>query len=153
MSKKIYGHYDDLSGLDDGLTFTDPSHTQQHFRDECDINEILMRYSKTGVLPHVNPSPPEYRDLAQELDYHQAMTFLVHAQDQFNELPARTRARFGNDPGQLLEFLQDPENTDEAVKLGLIPPLGDPVGAKPHPEGPPVTPLVVTGGTDCNWWD
>jgi len=35
-------------------------------------------------------------------------------------LPSKIRDRFGNDPSQLLSFLADSSNKDEAISLGLV---------------------------------
>ena len=42
------------------------------------------------------------------------------ARDLFMSLDAEVRKRFGNDPAQLLDFLADNKNYDEAKKLGLV---------------------------------
>jgi hypothetical protein len=35
-------------------------------------------------------------------------------------LPAKIRAKFDHDPNALLQFLQNEENRDEAIQIGLI---------------------------------
>jgi hypothetical protein len=35
-------------------------------------------------------------------------------------LPADLRARFSNNPEELINFLDNPENKDEAIRLGLL---------------------------------
>ena len=35
-------------------------------------------------------------------------------------LPAQIRSRFENDPAKLIDFLDNSENLDEAIKLGLV---------------------------------
>jgi hypothetical protein len=35
-------------------------------------------------------------------------------------LPAELRARFENDPAKLIEFIDNSENLDEAINLGLV---------------------------------
>jgi phage internal scaffolding protein len=47
---------------------------------------------------------------------------VIAAEDEFMRLPADLRARFENDPAQLIEFLENLENKDEAIKLGLVNP-------------------------------
>jgi hypothetical protein len=37
----------------------------------------------------------------------------------FMSLPAKIRSRFQNDPGAFLDFVQNPENRDEMIELGL----------------------------------
>ena len=101
----------------------DESMTQQHFRDECDINSIIRRYQKTGFL--VDPltpatAQPKYGDFAVEQDFLAAQTLIAHASQAFDDLPAWLRKRFSNNPAELLAFLEDESNREEAVKLGLV---------------------------------
>ena len=39
----------------------------------------------------------------------------------FDNLPSDVRNRFNNNPAQLLDFVADPENKEEAIELGLLP--------------------------------
>lgn len=94
--------------------------TQQHMKEQCDVNSILERYRKTGHINHVRTSPGQYGDFSQYRDFRQSLDLVMDAQDQFNQMPAVLRKRFGNDPSQLLDFLSDPENQQEALKLGLL---------------------------------
>ena len=121
-----------------GIEFTDPSMTQQHFKDECDIDRILRKYNKTGFL--VNPlearRPAKWGDFSSVADYQASMNRLVQVQEAFEALPSRVRERFRNDPMQMLAFLEDPANKDEAIKLGLV--AGDaPVANAGTPSQPP----------------
>jgi hypothetical protein len=34
-----------------GLSCQEPTRAQQHHKEECDINEILRRFGKTGQMP------------------------------------------------------------------------------------------------------
>ena len=45
---------------------------------------------------------------------------ILEAQAGFADLPSNVRARFGNDPMQLIAFLNDPSNRAEAEQLGLV---------------------------------
>lgn len=105
-----------------GITFDEASMTQQHFRDECDIDHILKKYSETGFLvdPLAQRRPAKWGDFSSVADYQSAMNKLTSVQEAFDALPSRLRDRFQNDPMQMLAFLEDPENKDEAVKLGLV---------------------------------
>ena len=102
-----------------GVVFDAPTLCQQHFHDECDINHIMARFAKTGVLPSVNSGTYDYFDAGESLTYHDACNLIAHADDVFSSLPATIRARFNNDPGEYLAFFEHPENYDEAVKLGF----------------------------------
>ena len=102
-----------------GLVCSDPSLAQQNFKDESDINYIVRQFGLTGQLPGQTISP-QYGDFTGVLDYHSAVNAVLAAQDEFMELPAQMRARFDNDPAKLIDFLQNEENREEAIKLGLV---------------------------------
>lgn len=110
----------ELRAFKDGIDFAgDVALTVQSEARDCDINEIMKRYEKTGLLPHLNRFEGVYGDVGPSVDYHEAMNIVVKAQEMFMELPAQLRARFGNDPGEFMKFVQDPENAEEMVKLGI----------------------------------
>jgi phage internal scaffolding protein len=48
------------------------------------------------------------------------MNALIAAESEFAALPAQLRNKFGNDPANLVQFLDNPENRAEAEKLGLV---------------------------------
>lgn len=102
------------------VSFSTPSLTHQSFKDECDIGNIMKRYLRTGVLTHLTSLQARYGDLSNLPDYHTALNTVIQAQDSFDALPAVIRARFFNDPGQFMDFVSNPENRDEMVKLGMI---------------------------------
>lgn len=95
------------------------SRTEQHHANEVNINQIVSRYRKTGVLP---PSTriESYGDFSEVRDYHSACNHVREAQAAFMMLPSSIRSRFKNDVGALLAFLEDPENRAEAQRLGLV---------------------------------
>lgn len=105
----------------------DPSLTQQQFKDECDINNIIKKYETTGEFTHLTRKQGQYADFSNITDYQTMLETVKYADEAFAALPAQMRLRFKNNPGDLLNFLQDKNNYDEAVKLGLIEPkLPDP---------------------------
>lgn len=95
------------------------SRTQQNFRDQCDINEILRRSQKNGMLPDTGKTPL-YTDVSSIPDFHQAQNVVARANEAFAAMPAKVRERFNNDPGRMVNFLQDPNNVHEAISLGLM---------------------------------
>lgn len=101
-----------------GLMCEDESLAQQHQKEEADINTIVRRFGLTGQLPE-NVRIPQYGDFTGITDYQTALNAVKQAQDSFMELPWELRKRFNNDPEQFVDFCLDPENADEAVKLGL----------------------------------
>lgn len=95
------------------------SMTQQQFKKDTDINEIVRRFGLTGQLPD-GIGAPQSGDFTGITDFAEAMRQVRAGEEAFAKLPAATRARFGNDPGQMLAFLHDENNRDEALKLGMI---------------------------------
>ncbi len=97
------------------------SMTKQSFRDECDVNFIMNQWKRTGELPAalVGTMPPSYGDFSNPTDYMTACNQVIEAKAAFAALPAFLRDRFANEPANLLRFLSDPDNQEEAVKLGL----------------------------------
>lgn len=99
------------------------SKTQQNFRKECDINTIMARYRKTGMLldPSVVPTrKPFFGDFSKGTDFHTVQLQIVEAQNDFNRLPVMIREKFNYDPAKLIDFVADPKNRDEAISMGLI---------------------------------
>ena len=84
----------------------DKSLTQQHFAEECDINEIVRRFGLTGTVPE-DYRAPQYGDFSEVTDYHTALNAVRAADAAFMELPADLRYRFSNDPARLIAFLED----------------------------------------------
>lgn len=100
-----------------------PSRTKQSFKKECDINNILARYAKTGLLTPVESRPPAFLDVSEVGDYQSAVENVRSANELFMELPSGIRSEFRNDPGEFLDFCTDPENEDRMRELGLLPEL------------------------------
>jgi phage internal scaffolding protein len=112
-----YDNFDDRSE-ETGLKCLDDSLTQQQFRDESDINNIVDRFMKTGHLP--DPvSMPQYVDYEGVFDFQSAMNVVRQADENFMRMDAKVRSRFHNSPQEFLEFFADPANSEEAVRLGL----------------------------------
>jgi len=103
------------------MTINDePSLTQQQFKDECDINNIMKKYSSTREFQHLTSKVGQYADFTKLTSYQDMLHSVLAAQDAFASLPAEIRKRFRNDPGELLAFIQDDKNYDEALKLGIV---------------------------------
>jgi len=96
-----------------------PSMTDQSFKDEVNVNNIINKFNRTGQISHLAKKSGMYADLSTIEDLHSSLTQVVQAQEAFDSLPAELRRRFGNSPVEMVNFLQDPSNDQEAVKLGL----------------------------------
>ena len=93
------------------------SKTVRSFGYETDINNIVQGCGSSFPTRQVQPQTEiGYFKPGQ---YEEAMIIAANARSQFEELPSDVRLKFNNDPGQLINFLNDSKNDDEAVKLGL----------------------------------
>ena len=117
-----YNYDVDLASDKHGLKCEDPSLTQQQFKEESDINTIVDRFMKSGVMP--NPvNMPQYIDYEGVFDFQSAMNTVRQADENFMRMDAKIRARFNNSPQEFLEFFGNPENAEEAIRLGLATPI------------------------------
>lgn len=95
--------------------------TKQSMKDECDVNLILAKYQRTGVIDFINKHEPRYGN-ASPIDFQTAMNVVIEGKQMFADLPSSLRKRFGNSPEEFLFFVDNPANRDEAIRLGLITP-------------------------------
>lgn len=93
--------------------------TKQQFKDECDYNVLMGRYAKHGVIPQ-RRFGGFYGDFDSQEEFMDVTLRVQAAHEDFMGLPSDVRERFGNDPGQLINFISDPSNIAEAISLGLI---------------------------------
>lgn len=102
--------------------------TRQAHQQECDINQIMAKWQKTGIIEHVNEFEGQYGDFTDlPADYQSALNQVMAAQEMFESLPSTVRRKFDNDPGKFLEFVDNPENAGELVEMGLAhSPVPDP---------------------------
>jgi len=114
------------------VTFSRPTMAKQSFKAECDINTIMSQYQKTGLITHVREVQGAYGDFSNVEGYQLSLNQVIAAQEAFDQLPAAMRKRFGNQPSQLMQFLEDPRNLEEAAKLGLV----EPPRPKPEKKAP-----------------
>lgn len=110
------------NGSDTGCRNDEPSLTRQEFAEECDINVIMSRYEKTGVISHVSQREPLYLDLTGIPDFRTAMDMMNDAEKAFLSLPAQVRKDFDNDARNFVDFASDPANLDKMREYGLAPP-------------------------------
>lgn len=113
--------------------------TKQSFKAECDINNIMAKFVRTGVLDFVNKHEPRYGDVSG-LEFQAAQLIVAQGKTMFEELPSHLRARFENDPGAFLDFVGDEKNREEARELGLLRPDSPPVTPTPTPDADGVLP-------------
>lgn len=127
-----YNYDGDIVSYESGIDQSDEeTMTQQHMRDECDINIIVERFMKTGQMPEGIDFVEI--DVSEVGDFHDALNVVRAAEEQFAALPSRVRERFHNDPAQLMRFVHDENNRAEALALGLLNPPQESAPAAPTP--------------------
>lgn len=132
------------------VKFTKPSRAKQEFKAECDINNIMAKYARSGLIEHVNRYQGQYGDFTEVVDYQEALNMVSQAQSAFMSLPASIRTRFENDPGKYLAFVQDPGNSEELVRMGLAtkrPETASTAASPPAATTPPATPPEPSSGS------
>jgi len=109
----------------------DPGVTDQSGGPDSDINNIVARFHKTGILPNVNVDLV-FADVSDAPSYQDALQIVINAENQFMSLDAKTRKKFDNSPAQFLEWIENPENAREVASMGL----GTLVDNTPSPASP-----------------
>jgi len=124
-----------MSMLPPRLLSAPTSRTKQQFKAECDINNIMKRYQRDGIITHLKQFGGRYEDVSGAVSFQEAYEIVHNAQAAFGTLPSSVRKRFDNDPGHFMQFALNPANKAEMVKLGL---------AKEPPSTTPSEPATTT---------
>lgn len=118
MGFDSYKERSDATGTGPG---PEPSMTKQSFKDEADLNRIMRKYLTTGVLPVVRQRlGAAYGEFDGVEDYFACQVKLKNAEEAFMQLPSAVRSACSNEPGRLLELLNNPARRQEAIALGLV---------------------------------
>ena len=137
-----------------------PSMTEEAHADRVDINNIMAKYLRTGIIDHVNRHQPSY-GIMDGSTYHEQMCALATANEMFMDLPAKVREKFGHDPAKFLDYVDglsdgvSPETAAELLELGMIDPssetaqiarqgVSEDIQEPPQP-APPASPPAETG--------
>ncbi len=110
---------EDGSLIDHRIECKTAGKTKQSMRDECDVNFIMARYVKTGLIEHLSGGIPSFPDVSELGDYRSAIENMRSADKYFQGLPAEVRARFGHDAANFMEFLQSGASEEDLRKLSL----------------------------------
>jgi Chlamydia-phage Chp2 scaffold (Chlamy_scaf) len=138
-----YNYDRDAASNESGLACMDETRTIQSQAEDTDINVIMARYAKTGMLPEV-PLPPTYGDFDQVDNYQDALHLVMEAQKAFDKLAPEIRRKFNYDPGQFVDFAENPQNIEEMRRMGLAKALEAKID--PPPATPPKGVEEVTQG-------
>jgi hypothetical protein len=110
------------------------------------IQNIVKRCAKTGYLPYSSKTP-KFIDISGIGDLQTIYNRQIEINNYFNNLDADVRSKFDNNFVKMVEFMQDPNNADECIKLGLFekpdgwidPDVRKELEPKPEPEVEPNT--------------
>lgn len=101
------------------------SKVEQHHAPQAETSAIVNRHKPGQFIGDPRATrQPMFMDVPSET-FHESLNRVMDVQNQFSQLPARIRGMFGNNPYQLLRFLEVPENRPKALKLGLVVPTED----------------------------
>ena len=114
----------------------DPSKTDGSYKKDCDANEVIKKFLKTGVIDHVKQGQGYYGDISDMPGLLEGMERINQAKDEFMQVPAKIRAMFQNDVRNFYNYVADPANQEHCVELGLI----------PKPKSSPSSEPVASGG-------
>ena len=119
--------YDSAEGHDHcGVEFTMPSLTVQDEKEETDINYIVNKYADghKGIMTLDLGDSSQYAylqfgDATLPGDYSTALELVSGVREEFYSLPAYVRAKFGHDPMEFINRLNDPATLDYLQQQGL----------------------------------
>lgn len=85
--------------------------TEQHHAKSVNINTIMAKYHKTGVIDHVKAHGAQYGDVTG-MDFHAAQNLVATQKTIFEELPAYARNHFQNNVQDYLILVASPGGED-----------------------------------------
>ena len=111
--------------------------TKQSFKNSTDINKILHRAQKTGMISHLAKHEAIYGDF-DGFDFTTAQNTIARANSIFAELPSELRNEFEGQPSKFFEFANDPNNVGKLTELlpGLAAPGRQMIDLREAPEEP-----------------
>lgn len=125
------------------LICEDETRTKQDQADACNINNIMKKYQKTGLIDHVSKYHAHYGD-ASRVSYEEAFNTTLRTNEVFSELPSTVRAKYDNDPAIWLGAIEGAETPEQFREIMGLPAPESPGVVTPAPEAPAVVPPVGT---------
>ena len=121
-------------GVSPTIKSTLPSMTEQCHRDDCDINTIINRYKKTGVLGTATQvREMVFGDFASIPDRLMTEVGMAEAKENFMKMPLNVRNHFEHNIGKFLKALSDPAQIPTLQNLGIVKKPGPVVGTPENP--------------------
>lgn len=101
------------------ITFNEPTLTKQSFKHECNINNIINKFSETGQIPNINQLEKQY-GFAPNIDLKTSLDMVKNLNEEFENLDPKIQQEFDNNPRNYAAFLQEyneaPERFSNASK-------------------------------------
>lgn len=97
-----------------------PIITDQSYKKSQDINNIMLQYAKTRLLPSQKEKVAQYIDNTEIPSLMESYEQLNTAKQMFMELPAQIRKLMDNDPTKIIDFIKNPENQEVLLKYNVI---------------------------------
>jgi phage internal scaffolding protein len=143
MAFRKYDEKGEQLGLDKGEHVFEETKTEQSHKSEVDINNIVKRAGNMELISKVAALQEIVFDDVTGNDFQENMNAIIKAKETFESVPSGIRRQFDNDPAKFLDFVYDPANKDELIKMGLA---NEPVVEEPMQvvvTNPPETPPPV----------
>jgi len=117
-----------------GMKTWDPSATVPDFADECDINNVILRFAGTGELPpRQNARVAEFLDVSDVGDLHESLLKARQGRDFFDALPEEVRAAVGHNPERLLDAIEE----HAKIRASTLPDVSKPAESAAAASTPP----------------
>lgn len=92
--------------------------TKQSFKEQCDVNKIVEKFARTGLIAHLAQGVPRFMDVSELPDYRTALTQVKKAQLYFEDLPANVREVFDNDVARFVDWMST-KSLDELEAMSM----------------------------------
>lgn len=112
----------------------EPSKTDQSQLEKTDVRHIMAQYLKTGQLTHIARNVGVFADVSQVQDLQESINQVRLAETAMMALPSQLRDKLNNDPQEFIHWINDKNNTEEAIKYGLKIPANSETKLQPTTE-------------------
>jgi len=126
---------------------------KQSMKDECDVNKIVERFQKSGLISHLGAGVPAFVDVSELGDYRSVIEQVRSVEAYFAGLPAKVRSVFKNDARSFMDYLETAPTVQDLEEVGLDaiegrlsaiedrPPVEEPEAPPESPAAPEVAPV------------
>lgn len=132
--KTPFNHDTDAVSVESGHEPVGESLTIQSAKEEVDINNIVDRFTKTGLIPQID-LPARFGDWTNLQSWHETQSRIAETNAVFYELDPQIRMEYQNDPGRWERAVMDEL---QAGRLDKLKEMGIDAGTwRPEPKNDP----------------